>query len=72
MSKARELLGYRDRMDVEAATRLTARWLAGHPPEPGEISSGAGDFDYEAEDRIADAWRRATAEMEAAAKGPGG
>jgi nucleoside-diphosphate-sugar epimerase len=72
MSKARQSLGYRDRMDVEAATRLTARWLAEHPPEPGEISGGAGSFDYPEEDRIAAAWERALAGMPTPAKERGG
>lgn len=66
MSKARDLLGYRDRVEVEAATRLTARWLPEHPPEPGEVSGGAGTFDYAEEDRIAAAWRGAIAAMETA------
>lgn len=61
MSKARTLLGYRDRVDVEVATRLTARWLRDNPPQPGEITSGAGTFDYAEEDRILTAWRAATA-----------
>jgi hypothetical protein len=69
MSKARALLGYRDRLDVEAATRLTARWLSKNPPAPGEITSGAGTFDYAAEDAIAEAWRNATASMPLAAGG---
>ena len=59
MSKARNLLGYRDRMDVEEATRLTARWLSEHPPAEGEVSGGAGSFDYGEEDRVAAAWRAA-------------
>lgn len=59
MSKARSLLGYRDRVDVDAATRLTARWLHDHPPLDGEVTSGAGTFDYAEEDRIAEAWRAA-------------
>lgn len=58
MSKARALLGYRDRVPVEEATRLTARWLAEHPPHAEDLSAGAsGVFDYDAEDRIASAWR---------------
>ncbi len=61
MSKARQLLGYRDVVDVEEATRLTARWLAENPPRPEDIREGAvGRFDYEREDRIVSAWRQAT------------
>jgi hypothetical protein len=59
MSKARELLGYRDVVDVEAATRLTARWLVDNPPDESDLRPGGhGRFDYEREDRIAAAWRR--------------
>ncbi len=58
MSKARELLGYRDVVDVEAATRLTARWLVENPPDEDDLRPGGhGRFDYEREDRIAAAWR---------------
>jgi nucleoside-diphosphate-sugar epimerase len=63
MSKARNLLGYRDRVDVEPATRLTARWLHDNPPADDEITSAAGDFDYDAEERIARAWEHASASM---------
>jgi nucleoside-diphosphate-sugar epimerase len=63
MSKARNLLGYRDRVDVEAATRLTARWLHDNPPAEGEITGAAGNFDYAAEERLAAAWERAAAIM---------
>ena len=59
MSKARELLGYRDVVDVETATRLTARWLIDNPPDEEDLRPGGhGRFDYEREDRIAAAWRR--------------
>jgi nucleoside-diphosphate-sugar epimerase len=74
MSKARALLGYRDVVDVEDATRLTARWLAEHPPRDEELraaaSAGPGNFDYPREDRIVAAWRRLAAEM-ATVDGPG-
>jgi nucleoside-diphosphate-sugar epimerase len=67
MSKARALLGYRDVVDVEEATRFTARWLAEHPPAPGDVTPGAtGDFDYTREDRILAAWRDALTHMHAA------
>jgi nucleoside-diphosphate-sugar epimerase len=71
MAKPRALLGYRDRVDVEAATRLTARWLAENPPAAGEITSGAGTFDYAEEDRIATAWRNAIAGLAVPRKGAG-
>ena len=63
MSKARTLLGYRDRVDPEPATRETARWLRDHPPADGEITSAAGTFDYASEDRVAAMWREATAAL---------
>jgi nucleoside-diphosphate-sugar epimerase len=58
MSKPRALLGYCDAVDVEAATRLTARWLADQPPDEDDLRPGGhGRFDYEREDRIAQTWR---------------
>jgi len=66
-SKTRSLLGYRDPVLVEEATRRTARWLAEHPPAEGDLSPGAtGRFDYEREERILAAWRSALARAEAA------
>lgn len=59
LSKPRNLLGYRDRVDAEQATRLTARWLRDHPPAEGEIVAAAGTFDYGEEDRVAAAWAEA-------------
>ena len=60
MSKARNLLGYRDVVDVEAATRRTAVHLREHPPDPKDLyPAGTGKFDYEREDRIVRQWRRA-------------
>ncbi len=57
MSKARTLLGYRDVVDAETATRLTARWLA--DARPGDIASNfAGSFDYEREDGIMTTWQQ--------------
>jgi nucleoside-diphosphate-sugar epimerase len=69
MSKARELLGYRDVVDVETATRLTGRWLVDNPPDEADLRPGGhGRFDYEREDRIAAAWRKSyeaiTAELD--------
>jgi len=66
MSAARTLLGYRDVLDVEAATRSTARWLVDHPPLDGEIAPQMlGRIDYEREDRIVDAWRIAWSQLRA-------
>lgn len=60
MSKARELLGYRDVMDAESATRLTAQWLA--KPEARSVQFSeqfGGRMTYDEEDRILDAWTAA-------------
>ncbi len=60
MSKARNLLGYRDVVDVETATRRTAVHLRDYPPEARDLyPAGTGKFDYEREDRIVRQWRRA-------------
>ncbi len=53
LGHAREVLGYRDVVGVEEATRLTARWLAEHRPAEGEVPAPfAGRFDYDREDRL--------------------
>jgi nucleoside-diphosphate-sugar epimerase len=75
MSKCRLLLGYRDRVDVETATRLTARHLADNPPDEGDLNPQFhGRFDYAREDRLVAAWRAAMDGLAAtlAAGGPGG
>lgn len=70
MSKARTLLGYRDLVDPETATRLTARWLAANPPADADLRAGpvggSGQFDYAREDRIVAAWRAALSGIEQA------
>ena len=65
MSKARNLLGYRDRVDVEEGTRITARWLAEHPVADDVKAGGAGVFDYGREDAVPEAWRRHDVELRA-------
>ena len=60
MSKARALLGYRDLVPVEEATRTTARYLFEHHPGEEDLGGGAhGTFDYEREDRILEVWQAA-------------
>ena len=63
MTKSRNLLGYRDRVSVEQATRTTARWYAENPPSQGfdtdTVIPAAGSFDYEEEERILRAWLNA-------------
>jgi nucleoside-diphosphate-sugar epimerase len=53
-------LGYRDVVPAREAVPRTARWLAEHGPEPdGQEEMVLTDpFDYEAEDRLIDAWQR--------------
>ena len=66
MSKARTLLGYRDLVEVEPATRFTARWFAEHGQDEAELRrSGHGVFDYEREDRILAAWTEARRPLDA-------
>lgn len=54
MSRAKNLLGYSDVVDVESATRTTARWLFEHPEFGSTVSPNfGGTFDYALEDRLA-------------------
>jgi nucleoside-diphosphate-sugar epimerase len=60
MSKCRLLLGYRDRVDVETATRLTARHLADNLPDEKDLNPQFyGRFDYAREDRLRAEWQKA-------------
>ena len=61
----RSELGYRDVLGVEKALPATARWLADHPVERGSVTeAGLQDaFDYQAEDRLMDAWHKALIEL---------
>lgn len=45
-------------MPARTALVHTARWLAEHPPAPGSTEEVVltDPFDYEAEDRLVDAW----------------
>ena len=70
MSKARTLLGYRDLVPVEQATRETARFLFANQPNEDDLGGGAhGTFDYEREDRIQEAWQAAIDSVRAALDG---
>ena len=72
MSKARLLLGYRDRVDVETATRLTARHLADNPPDEKDLTPAFyGRFDYPREDRLRTEWQKAMEGMNAMIKASG-
>lgn len=67
MSKARALLGYRDVVDVETATRETARWLMSEEARGMQFSEHfAGALSYKDEDHIIAAWRAAEAAFAAA------
>lgn len=62
LSKARNLLGYRDVVDVESATRATARWLFDNPNFGSEVSPAfGGSLDFAAEDDVLRRWREALA-----------
>ena len=64
-SKLRGRLGYRDVVPAREAVARTARWLAANPISPGapEEFVLTDPFDYEAEDRLIDAWQAALAAM---------
>lgn len=66
LSNARALLGYRDVVDVETATRTTARWLADNSAFALEVNPRfGGTLDYAVEDAIIAAWKRAEAAFRA-------
>src|SRR5690606_25419832 len=58
LSRLRSDLGYRDKVPARTALADTARWLAAHPIEPGAAEEIVltDPFDYDAEDRLMDAW----------------
>jgi len=58
LAKARQVLGYRDVLDAEAATRLTARWLMTSEASAMTFNDRfAGTMSYDEEDRIIAAWQ---------------
>ncbi len=63
LGKIRHQLGYRDVVPAREALARTARWLAEHPPEPGGLEETVlqDPFDYPAEDRLIEGWRKALA-----------
>ena len=62
MSKARDLLGYRDVVNAEEATRITARWYFENPVAPdfdaNAVIPAAGSFNYEEEDLLLGLWQK--------------
>lgn len=65
LTRLRVDLGYRDRVPARAALAHTARWLAEHPIAVGasEETVLTDPFDYDAEDRLIDAWVAARASV---------
>jgi nucleoside-diphosphate-sugar epimerase len=61
ITRVRRDLGYRDVVPARAALASTARWLADHPCERGGMEETVltDPFDYQAEDALVAAWRRA-------------
>lgn len=59
-AKLRDRLGYRDVVAARDAVQQTARWLVDNRPEPGGYEEFAlqDPFDYQAEDRLAQWWRK--------------
>jgi hypothetical protein len=68
LTRLRVDLGYRDAVPARTALATTARWLATHPiaPDAPEEAVLTDPFDYEAEDRLIDAWVRARESVELA------
>ncbi len=66
VSRVRTELGYHDVVPAREAVARTARWLAEHPLAGSvEEHTLTDPFDYEAEDRLVDAWLAAKASMPA-------
>jgi nucleoside-diphosphate-sugar epimerase len=67
MSKARNLLGYRDLINAEDATRITARWYFENPVssdfDANTVIPAAGSFNYDEEDRLLALWQKAANEI---------
>ena len=58
LTRLRSDLGYRDLVPAARRSPRTARWLVAHPLEQGgqEERVLTDPFDYDAEDRLVDAW----------------
>jgi nucleoside-diphosphate-sugar epimerase len=69
LSRVRHDLGYHDKTPARTALAETARWLAEHPIEPGAMEETVltDPFDYDAEDRLIEAWISTRSEVELAA-----
>ena len=63
--KAADLLGYVEPKPAVVALTETVRWYVEHPPVEGAADALADRFDYPEEDRVVEAYRRATAALRA-------
>jgi hypothetical protein len=63
LTRVRTVLGYHDVARAREALAVTAQWLREHPCARGgqEELVLTEPFDYEAEDRLIDAWQHAIA-----------
>ena len=67
ITKIKTRLGYRDVVPAEEAIKRTVQWLLEHRPEPGgQMETYLGDsFDYTAEDRIIQEFRKFVKKVQA-------
>ena len=65
--KAREELGYREVIAAADQIRLTVDWMKANPPDVERLTAWVDPFDYEREDRLVEAYRRAVASVAAEA-----
>ncbi len=61
--KAAALLGYREPVPALDALAETVRWYVEHPPDERAAGTLVDRFDYAEEDRVIEAYRRATAPL---------
>lgn len=65
LHKLKRDLGYRDVVPAREAYAITAKWLDANPIEEGGMADMVlqDPFDYDAEDRLVEAWRKTLAAM---------
>lgn len=61
LHKAADRLGYVEPVPATQALADTVRWYLDHPPDEGVAGNLVDPFDYAEEDRVVEAYRRATA-----------
>lgn len=64
--KARVLLGYQEAVPAATALQASVEWYIDNPPSRKTLDAMIDRFDYEAEDRTVEQFRRATADLLAA------